>query len=335
MANGISFDVEKLTYAAFDQDRSQESRSVLDNFPAPGTLPNALHQHSRPTRLTYAERRVAVCAHRPPEFGRDLLAGQSRKSASGSMAQTHSRQRRRGVTFKGSEQLSGGFSRRETRNNLSPLAQIETRFRYNQAFLSVYAISPGVLMLLMYMFATMLTAVGVVREKELGSITNLYAAPASKLEFLIGKQLPYIGIAMVNFATLVTLMSGFFQVPITETSRRLRRRRPVRTAATSLGLVISSFVSTQLAAIFGSAIIVMIPSFKFSGMLYPVSTLRKAPGGRILGHVFPALYFQRITSGTFNKGLGFTDLYQSYLWLAAFCVIFWMLATFFLKKQEA
>ena len=104
-------------------------------------------------------------------------------------------------------------------------------------------------------------------------------------------------------------------------------------AATALGLVISTVVSTQLAAIFASAIMVMIPSLNLSGMLYPVSTFEGA--AYALGHAFPALYFQNIASGVFSKGLGFSSLYENHLWLLVFCIVFWIMATVLLKKQEA
>ncbi|MEP0322122.1 MULTISPECIES: ribosome-associated ATPase/putative transporter RbbA [Alphaproteobacteria] len=336
MANGISFDVEKLTYAVLDQDRSQESQAFLENFSSSRYFENRPAITTRTEldqRLQSGELKFALVI--PPSFGRDLLAGHSPEvGAWFDGAVTFQAETSRGYVQGVLANYLAEFARREPGSQTTiQLAEIETRFRYNQAFLSVYAISPGVIMLLIYMFSTMLTALGVVREKELGSITNLYAAPASKLEFLIGKQLPYIGIAIVSFASLVLLMTVFFQVPITGNFMALVVGAILfATAATSLGLVISSFVSTQLAAIFGSAIIVMIPSLNFSGMLYPVSTLEGV--GRLIGHVFPALYFQQITSGVFNKGLGFVSLYQSYLWLGFFCIVFWTLATLFLQKQE-
>lgn len=337
MTNGISFDVESVDYAVLDQDQSQESRLLLENFSgsvyfnqqAPIGSKEELDRRMRAGELKFA---LII----PPNFGRDLLNGRTPDvgvwfdGAVTFQAET-SRGYVQGVVAKYLSVLS------ETENAGAATAMsatIETRFRYNQAFLSIYAISPGVLMLLMYMFSTMLTALGVVREKELGSITNLYASPASKLEFLIGKQLPYIAIALVSFASLVTLMFVALQVPITGNFLTLLTGSLLfAIAATALGLVISTLVSTQLAAIFGSAIIVMIPTLNFSGMLYPVSTL--VGGGWLIGHVFPALYFQQITSGVFNKGLGFVSLYQSFAWIVFFCVIFWFFATLMLKKQEA
>ncbi len=337
MANGISFDVEKLDYAVLDRDRSQESRSFLENFSSSRYFAKKGPLVTRAEldhRLQSGELKFALVI--PPDFGRDILAGRTPDVGVWfDGAVTFQAETSRGYVQGVLNSYLAELARRAPTSMIPPqLARIETRFRYNQAFLSVYAISPGVLMLLMYMFSTMLTALGVVREKELGSITNLYASPAGKLEFLLGKQLPYIGFALASFTTLVALMVFFFRVPVTGSFPALVAGAVLfATASTAMGLVISAFVSTQLAAIFGSAIIVMLPTLNFSGMLYPVSTLQG--GGWVIGHVFPALYFQQITSGVFNKGLGFADLQQSYVWLAVFCVVFWALATLLLKKQEA
>jgi len=337
MANGISFDVEKLDYAVLDRDQSQESRWFLENFSSSRYFEKKVPLVTRAQldhRLQSGELKFALVI--PPDFGRDILAGRTPDVGVWfDGAVTFQAETSRGYVQGVLNSYLAELARRAPANMTPPqLATIETRFRYNQAFLSVYAISPGVLMLLMYMFSTMLTALGVVREKELGSITNLYASPAGKLEFLLGKQMPYIGFAIASFATLVALMVFFFQVPVTGSFPALVAGALLfATASTAMGLVISAFVSTQLAAIFSSAIIVMLPTLNFSGMLYPVSTLQG--GGWVIGHVFPALYFQQITSGVFNKGLGFADLHSSYIWLALFCVIFWALATLLLKKQEA
>jgi ribosome-dependent ATPase len=337
MTNGISFDVEKLAYSALDQDRSQESQAFLDYFAGSRYFERqgaTASQAELDERLLRGEIKFGLVV--PPKFGRDLLSDRTPVIGVWSDgAVTFQAETSRGYVQGVLTNYLSDFFRRET--GVVPSyypADIETRFRYNQAFLSVNAISPGVLMLLMYMFSTMLTALGVVREKELGSITNLYAAPATKFEFLVGKQLPYIGVALVSFLGLFILMTAFFGVPISGSVAALALGALLfATAATSLGLVISSFVSTQLAAIFASAIIVMIPTLNFSGMLYPVSTLEG--GSRIIGHIFPALYFQKITSGVFNKGLGFADLYENYLWLIVFCLVLWTLATTLLRKQES
>ena len=189
-------------------------------------------------------------------------------------------------------------------------------------------------MMILIMFSTMLTALGVVREKELGSITNFYATPVRKLEFLIGKQLPYVAVGFLTFAALFVMINFGFDVPITGSFLTLAFGALLYSAAaTAFGLVLSAFVRSQIAAIFGSAIVVMVPTLNFSGMIYPVSTL-DGPA-RLIGVSFPAVYFQRISSGVFNKGLSIDVLWVNHLTLAAFCVGFVTLAAVLLKKQEA
>ncbi|MFA6139779.1 MAG: ribosome-associated ATPase/putative transporter RbbA [Hyphomicrobium sp.] len=337
MAYGISFDLENVRYAVLDRDQSQESATLGESFSASRYFEQRAPLRSETdidTRLRSGDIKVAIGV--PPDFGRDLLRGPAPEVGvwlDGS--DTFRAETARGYVLGVINTYLRDLSRRETGAvpDLSP-AEIETRFRYNQAFLSIYAISPGILMMLIIMFCTMLTALGIVREKELGSITNLYAAPASKLEFLLGKQLPYIAIGLVSFVMLVLVIVVAFRVPMTGSFLALAMGAVLFAgAATAFGLVISTFVRSQIAAIFGSAIIVTVPTVNFSGMMYPVSTLEG--GARVIGSLFPSMYFQRISAGVFNKGLGFAALYRDHLVLALFCIVFLAAATLLLRKQEA
>ena len=335
MAYGISFDIENVPYAVLDGDRSAQSRDFLENFASSRYFverPPARGPDEIERRLVEGELRVGLVV--PPDFGRDLLAG--RQPEVGVLldgANTFRAETARGYVQGVLNSYLVELARREGYATSFAAVNFEARFRYNQAFLSRYAISPGVMMMLLIMFSTMLTALGVVREKELGSITNLYAAPATKLEFLIGKQLPYVGIAVVSFLSLLVLIRAGFGVPMYGDLATLALGAVIYAfAATAFGLVVSSFVRSQIAAIFGSAIIVSIPTINFSGMMYPVSTLEG--GARIVGQVFPALYFQRISAGVFNKGLGLWTLYPNHIILAVFGVVFITLAALLLGKQE-
>lgn len=337
MAYGISFDLENVRYAMLDHDQSQESAILGEAFSASryfSERPKLTSESDIDARMRKGDIKVAIGV--PPNFGRDLLRGYTPEvgiwlDGSDTFRAETARGYVQGVLNNYLEDLS----RRETGTvpHLAP-ADIEVRFRYNQAFLSIFAISPGVLMMLTVMFCTMLTALGIVREKELGSIINLYAAPASKLEFLTGKQLPYVGIGIVNFLVLTTIIVFIFRVPITGSFLALATGAALcAAAATAVGLVISTFVRSQIAAIFGSAIIVMIPTVNFSGMMYPISSLEG--GARVIGLLFPALYFQRISTGVFNKGLGFSDLYMNHLVLLLFSLVLIAVAAMLLRKQEA
>ena len=102
---------------------------------------------------------------------------------------------------------------------------IEIRFNYNQDFDSVYAMVPSTMALLLALFPAILMALAIVREKELGSITNLYVTPVTRIEFLLGKQLPYIAVALVNFAVMFLMALFVFQVPLKGSFPTLRSAR--------------------------------------------------------------------------------------------------------------
>ncbi|MGC9369563.1 MAG: ribosome-associated ATPase/putative transporter RbbA [Paracoccaceae bacterium] len=334
---GISFDVQNLRYAAFDQDRSRESRALLRQLSSSRYFdeqPEIRSHAALDRRLREGDITLALII--PPGFGRDLLAGHRPEVA----AWLDGSNTTRAETARGYvESVFLGFLKElsATETGLIPYSDavdIEPRFRYNQAFRSTYAIPPGVLMMMLIMIPTMMTALGVVREKEMGSITNLYAAPVRKLEFLLGKQIPYVAVAMASFAILLAMLLGVFGLRVQGNPLALLSGVLAYTmATTAFGLVISSFVRSQIAAIFGSAIIVVIPTVNFSGMLYPVATLELPT--RAIGELFPALYFHRISSGVFNMGLGFAELWKNHLVLGGFCLLFWIVAAALLKKQEA
>jgi len=212
-------------------------------------------------------------------------------------------------------------------------ANLQIRYRYNQDFKSINAMVPAVIPLLLVMIPAMLTALGVVREKELGSITNLYATPVTRLEFLLGKQLPYIGISMINYFSLVLLAIFVFDVPLKGSLFALTLGALLYVIATTgLGLLMSSFTRTQIAAMFGTMIATVLPAVGFSGLTSPVSSLEG--GGAVIGAVYPTTYFLLISRGTFTKALGFSELSGFYLPLGVAIVVITLLCVLLLKKQE-
>jgi ribosome-dependent ATPase len=192
---------------------------------------------------------------------------------------------------------------------------------------------PGDIMLLLMLIPSMLTALSVVREKELGSIANFYAAPATRSEFLLGKQLPYLGVALIQFATLVALAVLLFQVPVKGSWLTLILGGIVYVlASTGFGLLLSVFASTQTAAIFAAAIIAILPAVQFSGMFVPVSSL--TGGAWLAGKIFPSTYFQALSVGTFTKALGMTSLWRNVVALALIGAIYFLICLLLLRKQE-
>ena len=334
---GITFDVENLTYAVLDRDRTPESRTYIENLsssryfePQAPLISNA----DLEARLLSGD--VTLAIEIPPGFGRDVGRGTSPEIGAfidGSMPF-------RAETIHGyvegiHQQYLGEKTKRDIGSSeRNQTMQIETRYRYNQDFKSIYAMVPSVIALLLMFIPAVLMAVGVVREKELGSITNLYVTPVSRLEFLWGKQLPYVGLGLVNFLLMSAMALFWFDVPIRGNGLTLLIGAILFVIATTgLGLLISSFTSTQIAALFGTAIATMVPSVMFSGMMQPVSSLEGGPV--VLSTIIPTSHFMSISVGTFTKALGFAELYPELITLLVFFPALTILSILLLKKQEA
>jgi ribosome-dependent ATPase len=338
MGFGISFDVDEIDYAVLDRDRTPESRAYLE-----GLSGSAYFRERAPVaddaemlrRLRSGELVAAV--EIPPGFGRALKRGGPTEvgvwvdgaipfrsdTIRGYLAGVHR------------EYLAalGGAAPQGLGGPEGPV-RVETRFRYNQSFESVYAMVPGILMLLLIMIPATMTAVGVVREKELGSIANLYATPTRGSEFLLGKQLPYVGLALISYLLLLLMALLLFRVPLQGGLLALSIGALLFVfAATGLGLLMSTFMRTQIAAVFGTAIASVIPTILFSGMLVPVSALTGP--ARVMGYGFPSAWFNHVSVGSFTKGLGLPGLWADYLVLAAFGVGFFLLGRALLRTQEA
>jgi ribosome-dependent ATPase len=334
-AYAVSFDVEHVRFTVFDEDQTHESREYLDRLSGSRYFRRVADSDSRAEadaklRSTQAQFIVDI----PPDFGRDLNAGRAPQigvfiDGAIPFVATTTRGYVSALSLEYAARVGGSLQGAAA---LLPIS-IEPRFVYNQEFKSIYAGTPGVIMLAMILIPAMLTALGIVREKEIGSILNLYVSPATVGEFLLGKQLPYIGIAMVSYVTLILASIFILHVPIKGSFFALSLGALIYVCAvTAFGLLISTFCSSQIAAIFGTAILTLIPASNFSGLLYPVSTLTGA--GYWIGIFYPASWFQLISLGAFTKGLGGQSFLSMYAALAAFALAYLLAARLLLKKQE-
>jgi ribosome-dependent ATPase len=211
---------------------------------------------------------------------------------------------------------------------------VENRFRYNQAFKSIFAMVPSVIVMLLVLIPAIMATIGVVREKETGSIANFRSTPISKFEFLLGKQAPYVAVGMLTFTLLLMMAFFVFQVPVKGSFAALLVGTLVYVFSTcGFGQLVSTFTKTQVSAVFATTILAIIPTVNFSGLLVPVSSLTGA--GRAIGLMFPAAWFQPISVGTFTKALGFPDLWFNALVLCGFAILYIIAAQIVLQKQEA
>jgi ribosome-dependent ATPase len=332
---GVSTDVNNLSFAVLDHDQSPESRAYLSE------LRGSTYFTEKAPLDTYAELDnrlksgdISAAIEIPPSFGSDIKHGrQVSVSALVDGAMPFRAETIRGY-LQGMHQLYlTDPAVKTTVASPPPPADIEIRFKYNQDFDSIYALVPSNMSMLLALFPAILMALAIVREKELGSITNLYVTPVSRVEFLLGKQLPYIAVAMANFTLMLILALFVFKVPLKGSFPTLLLGVLIYvTAMTGYGMLISAFTKTQIAALFGTAILTVLPATQFAGMMTPVSSL--AAGAQIIGRGFPMTYFVPISVGTFTKGLGFADLSGDLLALVVFVPIFTLISVLLLRKQE-
>ena len=333
---GISFDVRNLKFAVYDRDQTAASRELVEYFDGSRYFLQQPPIQSEAEIDTVLKSSGAILViDIPSGFGRDLARGLKPEVGfyvDGSMPFNATNIR----GYIGS--LITAYTKDRIAESGLPVslkapAGIEPRFMYNQDFDSINAIAPGVMMLVLMMIPAMMSAVGVVREREIGSIANFYASSAAVAQYLIGKQLPYIAVGMVNFAAMMLMIIYLFGVPLKGSFTGLAVGTLLMvSASTALGLLISCFVRSQLAAIFATAIITMIPAQTYSGFLYPLSTMEG--GALIIGKTFPSSWYYTVSVGSFTKGLHTADLLHEYAAIAAFAATSLILACVLLKKQE-
>ena len=333
---GISTDVDSLTYAVLDHDHSHESRAYMEE------LRGSAYFVERPALSGYADLdarladgRIDAAIDIPPGFGRDVARGRPAWIAAYiDGARPFVAQTIRGYLTAMHQSYLADPSASIAAPPPPPPIRLQVRLKYNQNFESVYAMVPATLSLELALFPAILMALAVVREKELGSITNLYVTPVTRLEFLLGKQVPYVALAMANFALMFTMALLVFRVPLTGSFPTLLGATLVYVATTtSYGMLISAFARTQISALFGTAILTVLPATMFAGMLVPVSSLTGM--ARVMGRLFPMSYYLPVSVGTFTKGLGWRDLAPDIAALALFVPALLALSLLLLRKQEA
>ncbi|MFU1913662.1 ribosome-associated ATPase/putative transporter RbbA [Bordetella avium] len=336
MGYGISMDVEDLRYAVLDRDQTSLSQNYALNLSGsryfierpPLTDYDDLDQRMRSGELSLA---IEI----PPGFARDTQRGAKTQIGvwiDGAMPQ-------RAETVRGYVQgMHMGWllsKAREQGNGAAGMpVDIETRFRYNPDVRSLPAMVPAIIPLLLLMMPAMLTALAVVREKELGSIINLYVTPVTRLEFLLGKQAPYVVLAMLNFLLMVLLAVTVFNVPVTGNLATLLLAALIYSViSTAIGLLASTFTRSQIAALFFTMIGTMVPAVQFAGLINPVPSLEGA--GRLIGEIYPATHMLTITRGVFSKALSLPDLYSAFWPLLIAVPIILGASVLLLKKQES
>jgi ABC-2 type transport system permease protein len=338
---GFVLDVKNLPVAFYDQDRSSLSREYMYSF----TNSEYFHLVGLVTDPLQMERMIQTAQVRavvviPPDFSRKLNGG---RQASVQVLVDGSFASRAMVVTGYIAAIDAQFNAQvlseylaqhgQVTTNVVPLS-VDNRVWYNPSLESKNSIVPGLLVINLMFYPSLLAALVVVREKERGTIFNLYCSPAKRWEIIVGKAVPYIGVAFVDYLLIFLLSIGVFHV-------RFVGSFPVLTLAALLyisccigfGLVISVFCKTQVAAMLVTFVALMTPSMLFSGMMTPISSMDRS--AQIISWFIPASHFMSMARGVFLKGLGFGYYLPDFLTLFLYAAVVYAIAMLGFRKKVA
>ncbi|WP_207768711.1 ribosome-associated ATPase/putative transporter RbbA [Pelagivirga sediminicola] len=332
---GINMDVEDLSFAAIDRDQTTTSRDYIEN------IAGSRYFTERPPLTDYDDLdaqmragKISLAIEIPPGFAADIARGRDVEVGAwydGAAPQ-------RATTVQGYVQgMHADWIRRHIRETFGPAAligdfELVTRYRYNPDVRSIIAIVPAVIPILLLIIPAMLTTLSVARERELGSIINFYVTPVTRFEFLIGKQLPYIAIGMLNFFLMMAMARILFGVPFSGSLAAFTLAALIYViATTALGFLVSVFIASQVAALFATALLTLIPAISYAGLIDPVASL--AGFGRLIGTVYPTTWFITVARGAFSKAFGLAEMIQPMLAMGLAVPVILGVAMLFLKKQ--
>ena len=328
---GINMDVENLSFAVLDRDHTITSQNYILNISGS----RYFIEHKPVSNYDELDRRMrsgelSLVVEIPPKFGQQVSKGDSPEVSfwiDGAMPS-------RAETINGYvKALHQKWLESRSLSSDNSQISIETRYRYNPDVLSLPAMVPAMIPVLMLMIPAILAALAVVREKEMGSIINLYVTPLTRAEFLLGKQFPYLLFSILSCFLLIVMAVTVFDVPVKGSLPTLLFTSVAYCIiSTGIGLLASSVTRSQIAVIFLTMIGTILPSVQLCGLINPVNA--QSGAARIIGSIFPTTYMLLISRGIFNKALEFRDLVHPILILLIMIPIILGLGIISQKKQE-
>ncbi len=327
----IDTNVRHVPTVVYDQSRSQESRALVQQFETTGYF-DVVHWAGSRAEL----RETIVAAHAqvgieiPPDYARRILERQPADflvliDGSDSSISSQTLGAANGVALSnsvGDLLLQSGWQDLPFR--------VHPVLLFNPDSRSANLLIPGLVAILLTFSGTILAAFAIVRERERGTLEQLMVTPVSPLGVVLGKLLPYLGLAFVQLIVVLLLMTTVFGVPIHGNVFLLLALSVVYVfCLLSLGLMISSRARTQTEAI-QMAQAFLLPSVMLSGYIFPLSSL-PAPI-RVISHLLPATYFIQISRGIIIRGAGFMDLWESVAALLAIAAVLVSLSTRAFRK---
>jgi ribosome-dependent ATPase len=335
-SSGLNFDIENMPFAVLDFDNSTESMRYSDSYIHSkyyNYIGNIKSEEEAEKLLKQGV--IKFYLNIPAGFGRQLLSGKGIQLAifiDGTLP-FRAESLRGYITGTNAVYIRNRTAEEQGATSNVTDFDIKSRYWYNQASESKFSFIPGAIAIILMTMPAVVMALSIVREKEEGTITNFYATPLTKLEFLFGKQIIYIIIFFVVYLVLIGIAVFMYDVYIKGSFLILTLTTIVYIfATTSIGLFISSFVKTQIAGLLITMIMTMIPSFTYSGLLKPISSLDES--GQFMSMIYPISYFMNATIGTFTKDLSVQSLLPNLVWIGLFYVVMMSCCVMLLKKKD-
>ncbi len=344
-AYGINMDVENLPFAVLDYDQTKLSRDYLHLFIDSRYFDYQGDVHSeRELDPLLADSVIRFAIIVPPKFQENLLAGRPvavQSLIDGVFPFRASTSKGYVIAINSafnSKLLAGyisehfGMPQEQAEAMVQPI-KVQLRYLYNQELKSIWSMAPLMMMFVLMITPPFLTALGVVREKENGSIYNIYASTITRSEFLIGKLTPYVFISILNMLILWLMATSLFHAPFKGDPLFFFLSSVLYvTCTTSIGLLVSLLVQTQIAAMMVTVVVTIVPSVLYSGLMVPIASMDAA--SQFEAHLFPAMYYTNIVLGSFLKGVGLEQQWSDMLALAVYVAVLW-LASFLLFHKRA
>jgi ABC-2 type transport system permease protein len=207
----------------------------------------------------------------------------------------------------------------ETASN-QPRIDVVTRMRFNPTLESVNLFVPGLIALVLTLVSALMTAISLSREKERGTLEVLLVSPLRPWQIIVGKVLPYLGLAFANVVTALVAAWAVFHVPF-EGSLLLLLAESILYSLVGLaiGVLVASNTTSQRAAMLTALLVTLLPSAILSGMIFPIASM--AVPLQVVTYIVPARWFITIARGIMLKGVGLAYLWRETLVLVAMMAV--------------
>ena len=336
---GIRYDVENVAMGVRDQDRTAESRRLVEQFTQSGYFRLVADFDSQAAVSEALDRgRVSIVLDIPPDFSRSIAQGEDVKAQvllDGSFSPSAL------IVSSYTAAIGARYSRELAEQGLRRLGvalpgqvRMEARVWYNPSMRSVTHVVPGLFAVLLMAFPPMLTALAIVREKERGTIAQIYVSPVRPAMFVLGKVVPYAVLAYAEMLVVLVVGTSWFDVPFRGHVAWLLGASLIYVFVTvGIGVLVSTVARTQVSAVLLTLVFTLMPSVLFSGFLFPIGTMPYVL--QLYTYIFPTRYFIELSRDLFLKGVGIEYLWQNLVLLGGYAVAVIALAAARLKKKIA